>query len=187
MDHHQWQAYHQMQFGNHHQQQHLSTPSKYTTGQSQYIRPYSYDPPSVASSTNSSSAIPVPSTTVGMPHNRDYIPDVMDTAMEDVDPYNRGKYSSQSSHQSRPSSQYIPTEESSAARRYSPMNNVMSSPSAAYIPTSPVKTHNSYAFPAGRQNSSQWSPNRASVSYSSPPQPYQSPSCEYTFFLSESA
>lgn len=188
----QWQAYQDfsmnrpIQFGNGlvpHPQQQLP---KYS-GQPQYVKPpvsYNYEPfhtptsskpPSVAPSTK-----PIPmASMVGTPRSRDYVTDV-DTAMEDADPYNRAKYTTRTGHASRPSSQYLPSEESSAARRYSPMNAL--SPPSSYNPVSPAKSQNSYAFPV-RQNSTQWSPTRAPTNYSSPPQAYQSPSCEYSFMM----
>lgn len=110
------------------------------------------------------------------PRSRDYVTD-SDTAMEDADPYNRAKYPTRPSHHSRPSAQFFPPEESSAARRYSPMNVL--SPSMPYNP-SPGKPQNSYAFPPAH-SSSQRSPTRA-LNYSSPPLSYQSPrksSCDF--------
>lgn len=54
-----------------------------------------------------------------------------DLPMEDADPFNKQKYEYpiRSNHRSRPTSQYLAQEESSAARRYSPMNL---SPSASH-------------------------------------------------------
>ena len=109
------------------------------------------------------------------PRGRDYVT-VADTTMEDADPYNRAKYSVRTNHYARPSSQYFPTEESAAARRYSPKNAL--SPSAPYN-VSPTKSHNSYAFPSGPNSNVRRSPTRA-PNYTSPPQSYQSPPCEYT-------
>lgn len=57
--------------------------------------------------------------------NRQYQADVEgDLPMEDADPFNKQKYEYpiRANHRSRPTSQYLPQEESSAARRYSPMN-----------------------------------------------------------------
>ncbi|KAB8079614.1 kinase-like domain-containing protein [Aspergillus leporis] len=123
-------------------------------------------PPSTAMNSKSVSMVSSPAAT---PRSRDYVTDA-DTTMEDADPYNRAKYSTRPSQHSRPSSQYFPTEESSAARRYSPMNVL--SPSMPYN-TSPGKPHNSYAFPSG-PNQARRSPTRA-PNYSSPPQQFQSP------------
>lgn len=116
------------------------------------------------------------------PRNRDYVPDA-DTTMEDADPYNRAKYSVRTSHYARPSSQYFPTEESTAARRYSPKNAL--TPSATYS-TSPGKSNNPYAFPPGPSNSIRRSPTRGS-NYTSPPQAYQSPPCELIAKTSQAA
>ncbi|KAN0069982.1 Protein kinase-like domain containing protein [Elaphomyces granulatus] len=99
-----------------------------------------------------------------VPHARDYVTDT-DTPMEDADPYNRSKYP-RSTHQNRPSSQYLPNEESSAQRRYSPMNIL--SPSLPYN-ASPSKSQNSYGPSSSRQ-----SPTRTS-GFPSPSQAYQSP------------
>ncbi|KAL2832467.1 kinase-like domain-containing protein [Aspergillus cavernicola] len=153
-------------------------PSKYG-GQPQPSQPpvgYTYEsyqtpgiaakPSSVATKSNSVSMASTPTAT---PLTRDYVTDA-DIAMEDADPYNRTKYPTRSTHQSRPSSQYFTTEESSAARRYSPMNVL--SPSLPYN-SSPGKSSNSYAFPPAA-NQSRRSPTRT-TNYSSPPQPYQSP------------
>lgn len=180
----QWQAYQDFsvgrpaQFGNgliSHPQQ-----PKYG-GQQQHAKPpvgYTYEsfqtpvavtnPPSGGSN---SKPVSMASSPVATPRSRDYVTDA-DTTMEDADPYNRAKYSTKSNHHSRPSSQYLPNEESSAARRYSPMNVL--SPSMPYS-SSPGKAQNSYAFPV-RQGNSQWSPTRTS-NYTSPPQAYQSPPC----------
>lgn len=125
-------------------------------------------PPSVGST---SKTVSMASTPAATPRSRDYVTDT-DTAMEDADPYNRTKYPARPSHHSRPSAQYFPQEESTAARRYSPMNVL--SPSMSYN-TSPGKPQNSYAFPPG-PNSSRRSPSRA-LNYASPPQAFQSPPC----------
>jgi dual specificity protein kinase YAK1 len=98
------------------------------------------------------------------PAARDYVADT-DTPMEDADPYNRSKYP-RSTHQIRPSSQYLPNEELSAQRRYSPMNIL--SPSLPYN-ASPSKSQNSYGPSSSRQ-----SPTRTS-GFPSPSQTYQSP------------
>ncbi|KAL5340887.1 kinase-like domain-containing protein [Aspergillus crustosus] len=123
-------------------------------------------PPSIATNSKSTSMASSPTST---PNTRDYVTDT-DTAMEDADPYNRAKYPTRTNHQSRPSSQYFPTEGSSAARRYSPMNVL--SPTLPYN-SSPGKSSNSYGFPPVAHQSRQ-SPTRA-PNYSSPSQPYQSP------------
>lgn len=127
-----------------------------------------------ASTGMNSKSVSMASSPAATPRSRDYVTDA-DTTMEDADPYNRAKYSTRPSHHSRPSSQYFPSEESSAARRYSPMNVL--SPSMPYN-TSPGKPHNAYAFPPG-PNQSRRSPTRV-PNYSSPPQPFQSPPCKLT-------
>lgn len=127
-----------------------------------------------ASTGMNSKSVSMASSPAATPRSRDYVADA-DTTMEDADPYNRAKYSARPSHHSRPSSQYFPTEESSAARRYSPMNVL--SPSMPYN-TSPGKPHNAYAFPPG-PNQPRRSPTRV-PNYSSPPQPFQSPPCKLT-------
>lgn len=157
-------------------------PSKYV-GQPHHAQPpvgYTYEAfqtpssgvrvPSIGSTT--SKPVSMSSTPVATPRSRDYVTDT-DTTMEDADPYNKAKYSSRPSRHSRPPSQFLPHEESSAARRYSPMNIL--SPSIPYSDTSPGKSQNSYAFPVGN---SQWSPSRPS-NYASPPQAYHSPPCQY--------
>jgi dual specificity protein kinase YAK1 len=182
-----------------------STPSKYAAAQpSQPPMGYTYEAfqtPSIpsrapsmgsASAARPSSMAPSPSTPS---RSRDYAPTAdADTTMEDADPYNRAKYSVKTNHYARPSSQYFPTEESTAARRYSPKNAL--SPSAPYHhnASSPSKSHHSYAFPppvlgpnSNHHNSSSTSrsPTRGGPNYTSPPQSYQSPPCEYSgsFFI----
>ncbi|EER40010.1 protein kinase [Histoplasma capsulatum H143] len=54
-----------------------------------------------------------------------------DVTMEDADPYNRAKYAAKPSHQ-RGSSQFLSSEESTAARRYSPMNPAEMGPDQFY-------------------------------------------------------
>lgn len=99
-----------------------------------------------------------------------------DLAMEDaadLDPYNKQKYEDvnrtveypvRQAHHSRPTSQYVPQEESSAARRYSPMK-LSTTPGA----TSPAQ-YTSYT-PSSHPASSRQSPSRpglySSQSYSS--------------------
>lgn len=186
-----------------------STPSKYAAAAAAAQPPpgqppmgYTYEAfqtpsipsraPSMGSTTAArpSSMAPSPSTPS---RTRDYVPDA-DTTMEDADPYNRAKYSVKTNHYARPSSQYFPTEESTAARRYSPKNAL--SPSAPYhhnpsnsnasnISTSPSKSHHSYAFPppGSNSNNSNSHANRSPTrgpNYTSPPQSYQSPPCEYS-------
>ncbi|KAL5355936.1 kinase-like domain-containing protein [Aspergillus floccosus] len=136
----------------------------YETFQSPAIAP---QPPSLGTNSKSVSMASSPAAT---PRSRDYVTDA-DTTMEDADPYNRAKYSTKPNQHSRPSSQFFPQEESSAARRYSPMNVL--SPSMPYNPTSPGKSQPPYAFPPG-PNQSRRSPTRA-PNYASPPQQYQSP------------
>ncbi|OJJ55702.1 hypothetical protein ASPSYDRAFT_60601 [Aspergillus sydowii CBS 593.65] len=155
--------------------QHL--PSNYGGQQSSSQAPagYTYEPfqtPGIAAKPHpvaSSKPISMAASPAATPHTRAYANDA-DIAMEDADPYNRTKYPTRPAHQSRPSSQYFPTEGSTAARRYSPMNVL--SPGLPYN-SSPGKSSNSYAFPPATHPSGQ-SPTRT-TNYSSPPQPYQSP------------
>ncbi|KAI9828955.1 MAG: hypothetical protein M1819_006454 [Sarea resinae] len=92
----------------------------------------------------------------------------LDTPMEDADPYNRTKYTSRSSHHHRPSAQYMPQEESSAARRYSPMANM--SPSSPYDGASPQQSTQGFTYPSQNHTLRQ-SPTRSNP-YASPPQSY---------------
>lgn len=136
---------------------------------------YTYEPfqtPGIVAKPPPSKSVSMVSSPTATPHSRDYIAD-SDAIMEDADPYNRAKYPTRSNHQSRPSSQYFPTEGSSAARRYSPMNVL--SPSLPFN-SSPGKPGNSYAFPPAPHSSRQ-SPTKT-ANYSSPPQPFQSPPCK---------
>lgn len=170
-----------------------ATPSKYAAQPPPPSQPpmgYTYEAfqtpsiptraPSMSSAARPMSLAPSPSTPS---RSRDYVTDA-DTTMEDADPYNRAKYSVKTNHYARPSSQYFPTEESTAARRYSPKNAL--SPSAPYNAnsTSPTKSHNSYAFPPGPNSNHHFnhhhnrSPTRGS-NYTSPPQSYQSPPCKW--------
>lgn len=86
--------------------------------------------------------------------------------MEDADPYNRTKYSSRSSHQQRPSGQYL---DSSAARRYSPVKPL--SPSSPYAPSSQQSVQSSYIQHSSQSTPARQSPTRPNI-YSSPPQSY---------------
>ncbi|KAJ9298222.1 hypothetical protein DTO271G3_3827 [Paecilomyces variotii] len=134
----------------------------------------SYQTPTAAAKAPSmgshSKSVSMASSPAATPHSRDYVTDA-DTPMEDADPYNRSKYPTRSSQHVRPSSQYFPNEESSAARKYSPMNVL--SPPAPYN-ASPGKTQSSHGFPSSGTNSSRQSPTRV-TNYSSPSQVYQSP------------
>lgn len=152
-------------------QQHSQPPVGYTYEPFQTPAMAS-KPPSLSSSSKTMSMASSPAAT---PRHRDYVADT-DATMEDADPYNRSKYPTRPHHQSRPSAQYFPTEESSAARRYSPMNAVP--PAAGPYSVSPGKSQNAYAFPPGPNPSqpSRRSPTRSN--YASPPLAYQSPPCE---------
>lgn len=99
----------------------------------------------------------------------------------DLDPYNKQKYEDvarapeyptrQSTHRSRPSSQYIPQppqEESSAARRYSPMKLSATPTNGA---TSPYTSYTASAQP----QSSRTSPTRPSLYTSHSNSYYSSP------------
>ncbi|KAL4746376.1 hypothetical protein BDW72DRAFT_35959 [Aspergillus terricola var. indicus] len=133
---------------------------------------YTYEPfqsPGIIAKPPSTKSASMASSPAATPHARDYVTD-QDAIMEDADPYNRAKYPTRSNHQSRPSSQYFPSEGSTAARRYSPMNVL--SPTLPYN-SSPGKSGNTYAFPPTTHPSRQ-SPTRT-PNYSSPPQPFQSP------------
>lgn len=96
-----------------------------------------------------------------------------DVTMEDADPYNSAKYATKPSHHQRGSSQFLSSEESTAARRYSPMNFI--SPAPPYT-ASPNTSQNLYNLPPAASSSARPSPTRANT-YSSPPQNYQSPPC----------
>lgn len=182
----QWQPYQDPLMGGRPAQYNnglTSTPSKYVAqpASSQPPMGYQYEAfqtpagmPTRAPSMNSGSKpMSIASSPTAPPRNRDFVSDA-DTMMDDSDPYNRAKYSVRTSHYARPSSQYFPTEESTAARRYSPKNAL--SPSAPYN-ASPGKSHNAYALPPGPNNNLRRSPTKSS-NYTSPPQAYQSPPCE---------
>jgi dual specificity protein kinase YAK1 len=130
---------------------------------------------------SNSKPVSLASSPAATPHARDIMADA-DTPMEDADPYNRSKYSARLTHNTRPSSQYMPTEESSsAARRYSPMNIL--SPTLPYA-SSPTKGQNPFVASPPGPSSSRQSPTRA---YASPPQIYQSPpgqSCSRSTIIS---
>lgn len=96
---------------------------------------------------------------------------------QDADPYNKQKYEephrdfpTRANHRHRPSSQYMPQEESTAARRYSPM---------ALSPTSPYSAtpQNAGGSQYSPYSSSRQSPTRPSL-YSSHSQPHYSPTSE---------
>ncbi|KAF9884397.1 dual specificity protein kinase yak1 [Aspergillus nanangensis] len=178
----QWQPYqdhlmgHPAQFNNGLTSNPPQMATKYGTQPQQAQPPvgYTYETfqnPGMASKPAASKSVSMASSPAATPRSRDYVTD-NDTTMEDADPYNRAKYSARANQQGRPSSQFFPQEESSAARRYSPMNAL--SPTMPYNPTSPGKSQHAYAFPPGPTQSRR-SPTRAAPNYSSPPQPYQSP------------
>lgn len=181
----QWQSYGDLSSGHpvHHDASTSQNPYRLNTkynGQQQAQAPAgytyeSYQSPITAAQASSagsnSKSVSMASSPAATPHTRDYFTDA-DTPMEDADPYNRAKYSSKLNHSTRPSSQYMPTEESSAARRYSPMN--IMSPTLPYS-SSPTKSgQNPFNAPPSGPSSSRQSPTRNSV-YASPPQGYQSP------------
>lgn len=111
-----------------------------------------------------------------MDYNGDVDGDLM---MEDADPYNKQKYASRPATQSRPSSQYLPTEHldatSRAAARYSPMNT---SPTASYVSSPPQQQQvpsNNYASYTPQQ-SARGSPSRQN--------PYASPTQQQRYYAS---
>ncbi|KAK2796274.1 dual specificity protein kinase yak1 [Onygenales sp. PD_10] len=96
----------------------------------------SYQAPSAAPkppSANSASKT-VSMTSSPTPLSREFVPDT-DVTMEDADPYNRLKYPTRPTHHHRGSSQFLASEESSAARKYSPMNVVSPTLSYNHSPT----------------------------------------------------
>lgn len=98
-----------------------------------------------------------------------------DLPMEDADPFNNQKYHARSQpHRSRPSSQYLPAEDSFAARRYSPMHQ---SPSTSYPGSPPGPSQNQYAPFTPLASSSRQSPTRPSM-YASHPQSYHTTPCK---------
>lgn len=139
----------------------------------------SYQTPITASKAAALSAnskpVSMTSSPAPTPQSRDYVTDA-DTPMEDADPYNRSKYPTRLTHQVRPSSQYVPNEESTAARRYSPMNIL--SPTLPFS-SSPTKTQHPYAGPPQGSSNSRQSPARTNA-YTSPTQAYQSPPSKYS-------
>lgn len=148
------------------QQQQAQAPAGYTY-ETYQSSPAAAQPSAGGSNSKSVSMASSPAAT---PHTRDYFTDA-DTPMEDADPYNRAKYSTRLTHNTRPSSQYMPTEESSAARRYSPMNIL--SPTLPHSSSPTKSAQNPFVGPPSGPGSSRQSPTRAS--YTSPPQAYQSP------------
>ena len=117
--------------------------------------------------------------TLSSPHSsrkQDFGVDDGDVAMEDADPYNRMKYPSRQSHSQRASTQYVPQEESVAARRYSPMNTF--SPTSPYTTGSPQQTNNSYNAYTPQSQSARQSPNRLNA-FSTPSQQYYPSNGEY--------
>ena len=100
-----------------------------------------------------------------------------DVAMQDADPYAKGKVTAKSNHQhraslsaSRNALQFGPHEESSAARKYSPMDTM--SPSSPY----PTGYQQPFQPTTVSQSSHRQSPTRPN-SYSSSPQTYYGTSC----------
>ncbi|KAK2740208.1 dual specificity protein kinase yak1 [Myotisia sp. PD_48] len=140
------------------QPQHQKAPLGYTY---ETYQPPSSVPkvPSNAPDVSSSSMASSPS---GTPSTRDLI-DTDITMEDDADPYNRSKYPVRPTQQhQRGSSQYLASDDSSAAaRRYSP--NVLS-PSIPFA-QSPSIGQNSFGFPPTMPS------NSPSQSYQSPPPP----------------
>lgn len=100
-----------------------------------------------------------------------------DVAMEDADPYNRMKYPSRPTHSHRASAQYIPHDDSAAARRYSPMKTVTPSSHHAASPLQSAQaSHSQYML---QNSSARQSPTR-SHQYSTPSQSYYSTPSEST-------
>ncbi|KAL8691491.1 MAG: hypothetical protein Q9218_003300 [Villophora microphyllina] len=124
-----------------------------------------YQTPTLPSHPHSMAASPA-----GTPRSRDYSGDG-DIAMEDADPYNRMKYPSRPTHSHRASAQYIPHDDSAAARRYSPMKTVTPSSNPAASPQQPGQApHGQYV---SQNSSARQSPTR-SQHYSTPSQSYYS-------------
>lgn len=94
-----------------------------------------------------------------------------DVPMEDADPYNRSKYSSNSAHQHRLSSQYL-SEASTAAQRYSPMN---AQPTNTLYAASPKSQHQNNFSYLNQPQSVRQSPTRQGAysleRYGEPPTP----------------
>lgn len=124
-----------------------------------------YQTPTIPSHPQSMAASPA-----GTPRSRDYSVDG-DIAMEDADPYNRMKYPSRPTHSHRTSAQYIPHDESAAARRYSPLKTVTPSSHHAASPQQPGQAQHSQYL--SQNSSARQSPTR-SQHYSTPSQSYYS-------------
>ncbi|KAL8842985.1 MAG: hypothetical protein Q9176_002288 [Flavoplaca citrina] len=149
---HQWQPYsdagtRQARFSHstsQQQQQHLPSPG---------FGYESYQTPTIPSHSQSMAASPS-----STPRHRGYSGDG-DVAMEDADPYNRMKYPSRPTHSHRSSAQYIPQDDSAAARRYSPMK---------------ATTPSNYANSSARQSPSRAHPSSQNY-YSTPTSSRQQP------------
>lgn len=140
--------------------------------------PSAYTTPPIASLAISSPPNTTQPRAPAMDYNGDTDGDLM---MEDADPYNKQKYASRPAAQSRPSSQYIPTDHldatSRAAARYSPMNT---SPTSPYVSSPPQQQQqqahaNSYASYTPQQ-SARASPSRQN--------PYASPTQQQRYYAS---
>jgi len=101
-----------------------------------------------------------------------------DLPMEDADPFNKQKYEYpiRANQRSRPTSQYLVQEESSAARRYSPMNLSPTTPSSTTHSSGPQNHFTSYT---PTSQSSRQSPIRPQIYGGS--QSYQSLSRTLTY------
>ena len=171
----QWQAYSEMAGRqarySHTTSQQQQQSSEINNGAAQHHPPHSglgydsYQTPSVPSHAQSMAASPI-----GTPRARVFSGDG-DVAMEDADPYNRMKYPSRPTHSHRSSTQYVPHEDSSAARRYSPMKT--GTPSSHYSATPQQSGQGSYSQYMSPNTSARQSPTR-SQHYSTPPQSYYS-------------
>ncbi|KAL8871313.1 MAG: hypothetical protein Q9174_002824 [Haloplaca sp. 1 TL-2023] len=106
----------------------------------------------------------------GTPRSRGFSGDG-DVAMEDADPYNRMKYPSRPTHSHRASTQYVPHDDSTAARRYSPMKPV--TPSSHHTASPQQSTQAAYSQYMSQNSSARQSPTR-SHQYSTPSQSYYS-------------
>ncbi|KAL8947147.1 MAG: hypothetical protein Q9222_006541 [Ikaeria aurantiellina] len=128
----------------------------------------SYQTPTVPSHPQSMAVSPT-----GTPRTRGFSGDG-DVAMEDADPYNRMKYPSRPTHSHRASAQYMPNDDSAAARRYSPMK--ATTPTSHY-PASPQQA--SYNHYISQNSSARQSPTRSHPSsqsyYSTPTSSRQQP------------
>lgn len=184
---HQWQPYGSEASSNRQpryppatQQQQLNGSAQQQQQQQQQHTSYGYEPYSSNPGPSQSQSMAV--SPIGTPHRRGYSTDG-DVMMEDADPYNKMKYPSRTTHQQRPSGQFLSQQDLPGGRRYSPVKAL--SPSSPYTPTSGHPSQSPYGQYASQNTSARQSPTRASHLSTPSQSAYATPSKRNGQFLIE--